>query len=163
MTITTVTYLDEAVSGRLVPMIAEVATALDVPMRGVLTYWTDKPALPFCWLYPGESAEERRAVSEVTETYLVYARFVFGYRGDRIDGKWAKALWTFLPSFRRYFREKRDLIYQAGQTKPANLRGVEVGIFSPFGVFDDGTDHIGFEAPITLTFLAGVSPSLGNF
>lgn len=162
MPIVSVVYLDEVVKERITGMIQEVATALDVPLRGVYTYWTEKPIFPFCWLYPGESVEERTSTTTTIERYTIYARFVLGHQRDRIDGKWADALWTFLPTLRRYFRERRNLVYRDGQDIPANLKSADLGAFSPFGVFDDGTEHVGFETPIILTFLAGHSPVMIN-
>lgn len=160
MAITKVLYLDTAIKQGVVPLLKEASTAFDIPFPGeqVHTLMTGKPPRPFWWVYPGASSSIRRAGDQGTETYIVYARLVLGLLTERYEGKWAEQLWMFLPTFRHFFEEHRDLRIAPNQTKL--VKDAALGEFSPFGVFEDGTEHVGLEAPITLTILTSYTPRI---
>lgn len=154
MTIERIAFLDTVIKERIVPMLKEVSTIAQVPLHGdgVYSFFTDKPRAPFVWLYPGSVGVIKQSSDLGIMSVTCYARYVLGYRKDGYIGSLQDYMWTLIPTIHQYFLENNGLCYLPNQVKPAHLRNVQLGEFSPFGVFDDGSDHVGMEMPINLSF-----------
>lgn len=165
MTVTVETYLETVIDERIVPMLKEVSAALTPAVKQVSRFANPKLDPPFWWVYPGGLALTSVTHGRYTEIASINLRLVLGYAQQTgYNGQYEGYLWQWLPTVSHYLLERRGLVFQAGQSAPDHLepKDVLVGDFTPFGVFEDSTLHLGTETALTLPFSFYVSPYPGN-
>lgn len=152
MTITPDTYLATAVD-RLMDGYREVLGDLTPPIRQVVDYLDTGLTPPFVWLYPGVATGTEFSHTSETQQYAVMARVVIGYGTEGFDGRLSRALWTYLPTLRNYFMQRRALVFDSEQAPVPWLRDDETGFrqVSPLGLFSN-LNHFGLELAHILAF-----------
>lgn len=156
-------YFDEAVD-RVVAMLLEVSALFDPPVKRIIKNLDPTIPDPPIWLlYPGGTQPEDLAVHLERQTFLLNMRLVTGLAGQGYKGEVASKLWLWLPTVLNYFRQRKALVYQAGQ-KPIrylDVPNVRIRLATPYGVFTS-QNHYGIEFQLALPFTLALKPYPGN-
>lgn len=164
MSVTTYTYLEDVIQDRLVPMLKEVGAVFTPPILQVTDYAELRLSPPYWWVYvpPQVIAPEKFGASQWRVDYQVITRGVVALTTAGFDGQYSRMLYRLLPTVLHYFHERNRLVYAGGQSVLDYLQHAAVTTLTGFGIFNDGSNHIGLELQHTLTFTLSLTPAPGN-
>lgn len=162
VSVPTVTFLNEAITGRFLPMVEQLGAAFDPPIRQIGTYIEDRWTPPFAWIFPSGDISTEAYGNDELQVYGVVLRLVEA-NGKKMGffGKTPQAKWLWLPTVTNYFLARRRLVYERGQREVPYfhemrfLGGAPIDLLDPLG-------QEGLEFTFEFVFNYALKPFPGN-